>query len=367
MLDVYRLGIGQPRRTLHAAVRAVLGNDRQCPPRRVDAFCKLLDDVSTYGRSGAVEAAALRRDVFRAAGGLHPLREEVAERAGGKRRETVTGVIARQLGRPWVEIERDLFADVFECHRLEAFGGYADGAALLSRYNVAQQQAALFDAVSMTVRAGKDFKTILQYARLAGLMHTLSRRVDCDFEFRFDGPASTLRRTARYGAALARFLPALIACRDWTLTAAIRRRTRRLRLELSSRDGLKSTLPPPEEFDSSVERRFAMSWGEAPRDGWTLIREGEVLVHLQTTFVPDFVFRHDSGRRVLLEIVGFWTPEYLRGKRERLHTFADAEILLAVAARNAVGLGDLAADAIVYRTALRVEDVLQRLQQRVRR
>jgi hypothetical protein len=151
------------------------------------------------------------------------------------------------------------------------------------------------------------------------------------------------------------------------LTAAIRRRTRRLRLELSSRDGLKSTLPPPEEFDSSVERRFAMSWGEAPRDGWTLIREGEVLVHLQTTFVPDFVFRHDSGRRVLLEIVGFWTPEYLRGKRERLHTFADAEILLAVAARNAVGLGDLAADAIVYRTALRVEDVLQRLQQRVRR
>lgn len=362
VLDVYRRGVGQPRGSLHAAVRAVLGNDPHCPPRRGEAFCKLLDDVSTYGRSGAVEAASLRQAVFRAASALHPL--SVASRqAGGHSRDSATRVIAQQLGRPWIEIERDLFADVFECHRLQECEGYADGRALLSRYNIAQQQAALYDAVSMTVRAGQDFKTILRYAKLAGLMHTVSRCGHARYEFRFDGPASTLRRSARYGVALARFLPALIACRDWSLTAIIRRRKRQLRLELSSDDGLKSTMPAPNEFDSSVERVFAETWGHAPRDGWTLIREGTVLSRGQKAFVPDFALQHECGVRVLLEIAGYWTPEYLQAKRETLQMFADTKILLAVCARNAVGLGDLVGDPIVYRTALRVEDVLQRLRQ----
>ena len=61
MLGVYRRGAGQPRRTLHQGVRAILGNDRECPPRRIEAFCKLLDDVSRYHWCPAGEAAALRR------------------------------------------------------------------------------------------------------------------------------------------------------------------------------------------------------------------------------------------------------------------------------------------------------------------
>ena len=47
------------------------------------------------------------------------------------------------------------------------------------------------------------------------------------------------------------------------------------------------------------------------RDGWQLIREGEILHEGQKTFVPDFTFRHEDGTQVFLEIVGFWTPEYL--------------------------------------------------------
>ena len=34
----------------------------------------------------------------------------------------------------------------------------------------------------------------------------------------------------------------------------------------------------------------------------------------QKVFVPDFVFRHSDGRTVLIEIVGFWTPEYLQAE-----------------------------------------------------
>jgi predicted nuclease of restriction endonuclease-like RecB superfamily len=362
MLDVYRRGTGQPRRKLHQGVRAVLGNDRQCPSRRIDAFCKLLDDVSRYRCCSAGEAARLRQFVFRASAPLHPLVEASAT-PQLHTRQSATQAIARDLGQSWREIESDLFADIPEFHRLEAFDGYKDGAALLSRYNVAQQQAVLFDAVSMTIVAGRDFKTILRHARLAGLMHEISRQSSGVYRFGFEGPAAVLRRTARYGAAMARFLPALVACRDWTMTAEVmRRRGPRLRLALSSKDGLKSALPPPEEFDSSVEARFAADWNAARPGGWTMDREGDVLHRGQKTFVPDFSFRHESGAWALLEIVGFWTPEYLRAKRETLRLFADVPILLAVAERNCVGLGDAAADAVVYRSRLKVEEVVLRLE-----
>jgi predicted nuclease of restriction endonuclease-like RecB superfamily len=126
---------------------------------------------------------------------------------------------------------------------------------------------------------------------------------------------------------------------------------------------LKSALPPPEEFDSSIEARFAADWNAARPGGWTMHREGDVLYRGQRTFVPDFAFQHESGARALLEIVGFWTPEYLRAKRETLRMFADVPILLAVAVRNCVGLRDAVADAVVYRSRLNVEDVVLRLEE----
>ena len=76
-------------------------------------------------------------------------------------------------------------ADVVECHRLEAFAGYPSGEALLARYNVAQVQVALFRAVEMIVWASDDFKTILRYAKLARLMHSIRLLSDGRYE-RFD-------------------------------------------------------------------------------------------------------------------------------------------------------------------------------------
>jgi len=173
-----------------------------------------------------------------------------------------------------------------------------------------------------------------------------------------------MRQTRRYGVNMARFLPALIACRQWRMHATIR--TRRsgwvLSLDLSSEDRLKSHLPPPDEFDSHVEQTFAERWGDEPREGWTLVREDEILYQTQRTFVPDFVFRHHDGRNVLLEIVGFWTPEYLQAKLETLREFGDQKIWLAVAEGVAPSLPDVPQQQVIpYKTALLLKDVLERL------
>jgi predicted nuclease of restriction endonuclease-like RecB superfamily len=362
MVAIYRQGTGRTRRDLHRAVDDVFADQSDCPQRRIDAFCKLLDDAGVFERDRRGRAAILRRDVFRMAAPRHPL-VRTADRLFENGEARVKLEIAESLGRSWSDIEAGLFADIVEFHRLERFNGFADGRALLSRYNVAQVQAALFDAQSMSVWAADDFKTIIRYAKLARLMHTILRLESGEYLFRFDGAASAIRETRRYGAALARFLPALIACRGWRMHAIVESRHtgRKLSLDLAATDGLTSHLPSPEEFDSQIEADFAAKWGTDPREGWTLIREGEILHQGQKVFVPDFVFRHTDGRTVLLEIIGFWTPEYLESKVTTLSAFGQTPILLAVAEPIRTALPNLSNNIVTYKTTLKLRDILEKL------
>ena len=361
MLRVYESGAGQTRRELHRAVWSVFANEPDCPARRIEAFCKLLDDQSDYEEDRGGKAAELRRKVFRMAADKHPLLRR-ADRLFGAEEGAVKAEIAQKLGRPWDEIEVDLFADVFEFRRLKHFEGYENAQALLARYNVAQVQAALFDAESMTVWATDDFKTVLRYAKLARLMHTIQRHGKHGYSIRFDGPASVLRTTRRYGVAMARFLPGLISCREWRMHAVLRTRRRgwTVALDISADEGLSSHVPAPDEFDSSVEEAFAAKWGEDPRDGWQLVREGAILHHQQKVFVPDFLFRHEDGRTALMEIVGYWTPEYLQAKQATLRLFPDHPILLAVSQQARQAMPEMA-NMIPYKTVLQVKAVLQML------
>ena len=99
------------------------------------------------------------------------------------------------------------------------------------------------------------------------------------------------------------------------------------------RKGVRVRRRKPEEFDSDIESEFARKWGGEPRDGWSLAREADILHSDQRVFVPDFTFRHADGRKVLLEIVGFGTADYLTAKLRTLRLFSSTPILLAVAER----------------------------------
>ncbi|MFO0913948.1 MAG: DUF790 family protein [Pirellulales bacterium] len=365
MLDVYRTGTGRPRRELHLAVERLLADEPDCPARRVHAFCKLLDDVSEYRQDRAGSAAELRRKLFRLAAPLHPL---VMEPDGlfEHGAQAVKDRLAKELGSSWAEIEGRLFTDVIEFQPLVRFDGYTDGAELLSRYNVAQAQAVLYDALDLTVRARADFKRILRAAKLSRLMHTIHRRSDGSYDIRLDGPASALRQTRRYGVAMAKFLPTLLACFGWTLHARLASRRRAgLRFELSSEDGLQSHLPASPEFDSDVEQAFAERWGNEPREGWTLFREPTIVHRQQKVFIPDFEFRHADGRRVMMEVVGFWTPEYLAAKLQTLHEFADTRMLLAVTEQAEVGQDwqpPATQPVVTFKSVIKVSAVLDALQ-----
>jgi len=362
LVEIYRSGIGKKRSQLHREIRKVFENEPDCPPRRIDAFCKLLDDASVYSRDIPGKASKLRKEVFRLAASSHPL-VAVKDRFFENCEREVKTAIAEKMEKSWSDIESDLFADVIENHRLTEFKGFEEPRELLTRYNVGQLQVALFRAVEMQVWAGSDLKTIIGYAKLAKLMHTIEQSSDGVYRIRFNGPASVLRQTRRYGVNMAKFLPSLLSCTGWRMWAKIatRRKGFYVNLELSAADRFKSYLPDREDFDSEVEENFAARWGDETRDGWRLLRESEMVWKNQKVFFPDFVLQHDDGRKVLLEIVGFWTPEYLREKAKTLKIFKDHHILLAAAETVADKIPDLKMPVIPYKKSLIIKDVLSYL------
>lgn len=332
MIAIYESGIRKTRQQLHRSVVQILEEDRDCPVRRMGAFCKLLDEYGHFDRGKPKQAAELRQRVFQFAAAFHPLVESQESILDHLETDVKTRV-AQEMGVTWPELQQRLYDDLIEHHRLHSFHGPQDPIDLLSRYNVAQTQAALLDATSIRIEAASDWKMILRYAKLAGLMHTISETKN-GYRIELDGPSSILRQTHRYGASMAKFLPGLLSCKGWEMTACMRSRSGRNSsgpiLELSDRSGLRSPVANPSRVDSELERVWMEGWGQGAHRGWSLVREGEILVRGQRVFIPDFLIIHERGARVLLEIAGFWTPEYIQHKSESLQLFADIPILVAI-------------------------------------
>jgi hypothetical protein len=217
----------------------------------------------------------------------------------------------------------------------------------------------------MIISATDDFKTILRYAKLAHLLHDIVRSGPSKYEITFSGSASVLHETRRYGVNFARFLPALLACKGWKMTASVKTSwNRSAELIISGKDGFTSHLPSPDQFDSTLEESFAEKFG-TERNGWQLIHEGRILHDHQKTFVPDFTFRHKNGTEVLLEIVGFWTPEYLAHRRETLQQFRHHRIIIAVPEKSLSEGANIRENVLVYKTALKLKPLI-RILERIR-
>ena len=168
-LALYRKGAGRVRSDLHTGEGRILAGNL----RRAGAFCGLLDELSEYNsaRQGAGE---IRDRVFTLAARHHPLLSRPGG-LSGKGEAWVKESIAAELGLPWEQIAQALYSDLAENHRLVRFAAETEPRVLLSRYNIEQVRAALRDAVSLRIRAEADFKRILRFAKLARLMHSISR------------------------------------------------------------------------------------------------------------------------------------------------------------------------------------------------
>lgn len=353
-IATYRGQIGRRLGDVRNTARAALAGLR---PDRVEAIVKLLDDAARYEWPRGARQAERRLRVFDAAAARYPILDPDAARP----------ILEGEFGHAPAshgEAVALLYADYPEFHRLAAFPEEYTAENLRADYDLAQAQALLYDATRIEVDARADLRHIVQYARLSRLLHRLERAPGQGYRLTFDGPNSILRRTHAYGVDFAKFLAALVQARDWRMRATItlRRDWRPATFTLTSADGLRSRVPAPQLFDSGLEKRFAEKFGER-RDRWRLRRETLLFEAGERLVVPDFVFRHDDGTVVALEIVGYWTPEYLAEKLGKLaRVNADVPMIVAVRKAWALKAGRLPATVLPFGSGIVLKDLMPRLE-----
>ena len=297
----------------------------------------LLDACEFRAPAGAVDAPAIR---------------EAAFLARGRRWPPVPGDAnipyddgAAFIGRTTEEMKALLYADSPGARILERAPDI-DGRRLLALYNLELARAVLLDAERVRVTARGGWRGIFRAVKSARLMHTVTR-VGRSYQVELTGPAAAfIVRPARYGARLARVVPALARAPGWRLEADVRRDGRvlvfcargrpRARGETSTVGGEATRAT----FDSAWERSLAVDFRKSfsgERGGWQLLRETTPVMAGDELFLPDFTLRHADGREALVEIVGFWTPDYLAAKVRKISAAALEHLVLVVYRGLAVG------------------------------
>src|SRR6266567_1148344 len=105
--------------------------------------------------------------------------------------------------------------------------------------------------------------------------------------------------------------------------------------QLDSTSSLRSFFKSSGLFDSRLEADFAGEFEQKmgnKRGHWQLTRESEVLLLGDTVMIPDFILTDDQDekRKIMIELVGFWHPQYLRRKIEKVRAANCASLLLLV-------------------------------------
>ena len=307
---------GKTAREVDVAFEAVGG--RACAngaaPRAVAGLRRVCSRIWGLRTEALIRPSLARRVVFE-------LAAKTASRA-----EAIDDA-ARSLGVSSEALVASLFADRPNARRLVSPAVVPSSAEIVGLYNLALVQGLLLSATDVTVHARSHVRSVVRFAKLKGLLCTY----DADahgLRIHLSGPLSVLRHTTKYGIALAAFLPSVIATPGWSLEARCEHQGASRRLVASAADPIASTHALPRDVDSAVERcllRDIRRLGST----WTMARETTAIRAGGRVFFPDFTLTRE-GHRVLVEIVGYYTPEYLASKLRTLREAGLTDIVVCV-------------------------------------
>ncbi|MBI3108242.1 MAG: DUF790 family protein, partial [Candidatus Rokubacteria bacterium] len=130
---------------------------------------------------------------------------------------------------------------------------------------------------------------------------------------------------------------------------------RRLALELRPGDPIFPAVEP-RRYDSRLEEHFARDFRRLAPE-WDVVREPEPVPVGSTLIFPDFALQHrtDAARRWLLEIVGFWTPDYVANKLALYRRARLTNLILCLDEDRNCAEADLPSAAPVVRFRRRVD------------
>ncbi|MBI5959709.1 MAG: DUF790 family protein [Chloroflexi bacterium] len=252
-------------------------------------------------------------------------------------RQDVLHSIGNELELTPDEIERLLFSDRPAEYLLIDPGPDWTPEALIARYNLELSRGVLYWASQMTIDIHDGYQNFWRYLKLFKLMFWASPKAEGGYHVELDGPISPfVQSTTRYGRQFAAFLPALLLGERWHMQAEIHIQQfgEALNYRMDHTTPLRTHFKGSGEFDSRLEADFAAEFEEKfgdKRGQWLLTREDEVILLGDTVMIPDFALTHKkTGRRAIIEIVGFWHPEYLRRKVEKVRAAQRRNLILLV-------------------------------------
>jgi hypothetical protein len=254
------------------------------------------------------------------------------------------------------DLRESLFADLPGERIVAAPAQPLSAVELALRCNLAVVQEMLFRATVVRVEVEGNTRVLVRHAKWRGLICAVAERPgSASTAVEISGPFALFRNTRLYGRALGELVPLLAWCPRFHLQAKCVFQGRRLTLQLGAGDPIFPS-SAPRRYDSLLEERFAREFRRlAP--AWDVIREPEPIVAANTLIFPDFALQHrsDPTRRWLLEIVGFWTPEYVARKLALYRSARLPSLILCIDEdRNCSG-ADLPSGARVIRYRRRVD------------
>jgi len=260
------------------------------------------------------------------------------------------------------ELEMLIFADLQEEMILSQFIAPSPKA-LIAEYNLALTQTLLFNALELSCKVEGNLQPIFRRLKFLGLMYEINGAV------KITGPAALFKKTKRYGTALAKLLPEIMNAVKWEIAAKIELmhggEPRIFNFELASSADVPFPAPAlsDTQFDSAIESQFYREF-KSLNTRWEIKREPELLKAGHSIMIPDFGF-YLGNLRHFLEIVGFWTPEYLQTKLTKIRA-AQVTLTVAVDKRLDCKKGDFPGEVIIYdkKVPLRpVLDILKTLEE----
>ncbi|AUB37378.1 Protein of unknown function DUF790, endonuclease-like [Nostoc flagelliforme CCNUN1] len=269
------------------------------------------------------------------------------------------------------QVRNGLYADLSENKILTVFDA-PTAPDLLNRYNLSQVQGVFYKASQLVLNAHRnvpgEYKLLFRYLKLFQLMAYIEGDADHGFTITIDGPTSLFNPSTRYGLAIAKLIPALLHVTKWSLSSILKTRDaytntwKTGRFTLNSECGLVSHYPPGKPYDSMLEASFADKW-DALKSGWALEREVDLIPIPGSVMIPDFRLVHADGRTFLLEIVGYWRPEYLQKKFSQVRRAGRDDLILAISERlnlekAGVKLNDVPARIVWFKDKLLPKAVL---------
>jgi predicted nuclease of restriction endonuclease-like RecB superfamily len=367
LIGIFQAQVGQAQWDLNRQLQDLEGEDTNYRIRRGLAHL-LRNHFATFEQVSPLEPEELRQRIFALSAQTAPSPD---------RSQHLYALLSQQLSQELDrevsvdEVRQGLYADLLENRILTEFDA-PEPDALLHRYNLSQTQGVFYKASDLVMHLYRndpgEYKLMFRYLKLFRLMTYIEGDADQGFTITIDGPASLFKPSTRYGVDIAKLIPAILHVSRWRLTATLQikdpysQQVRSRQFTLDSDCGLVTHYPPGKPYDSMIEESFVSRW--PANSPWKLEREVDLIPLPGSVMIPDFRLVHTDGREYLLEIVGYWRPEYLRKKFAQVRQSDRTTLILAISERlnlekAGVDLSQVPVPIVWFKTKLQPKAILE--------